>query len=112
MRGDNSWRFHCIKFCYYSLTGTFMLSLIQRNSNHTKSKTGQFLHLSIDIFFFSFTNKVTGGPGIYIYIYIFLSFTNKSGPDNLFESTKSWCLVRSTDSCFYSLTGPLWLTLQ
>ena len=69
-----------------------MLSLIQRNSNHTKSKTGQFLHLSIDIFF--------------------LSFTNKSGPDNLFESTKSWCLVRSTDSCFYSLTGPLWLTLQ
>ena len=58
--------------------------------------------------------KVTGGPGIYIYIYIyiFLSFTNKCGPDNLFESTKSWCLVRSTDSCFYSLTGPLWLTLQ
>ena len=47
-----------------------------------------------------------------MYIYIFLSFTNKSGPDNLFESTKSWCLVRSTDSCFYSLTGPLWLTLQ
>ena len=87
-----------------------MLSLIQRNSNHTKSKTGQFLHLSIDFFFSVLQIKVTGGPGIYIYI--FLSFTNKSGPDNLFESTKSWCLVRSTDSCFYSLTGPLWLTLQ
>ena len=112
MRGDNLWRFHCIKFCYYSLTGAFMLSLIQRNSNHTKSKTGQFLHLSIDIIFSVLQIKVTGGPGIYIYIYIFLSFTNKSGADNLFESTKSWCLVRSTDSCFYSLTGPLWLTLQ
>ena len=62
-------------------------------------------------FFFSVLQiKVTGDPDIYIYI--FLSFTNKSGPDNLFESTKSWCWVRSTDSCFYSLTGPLWLTLQ
>ena len=47
-----------------------MLSLIQRNSYHTKSKTGQFLHLSIDIFFFSVLQiKVTGGPGIYIYIF-------------------------------------------
>ena len=108
MRGDNLWRFHCIKFCYFSLTGTFMLSLIQRNNNHTKSKTGQFLHKSIHIFFSVLQIKVTGSPDIYI----FLSFTNKSGPDNLFESTKSWCLVRSTDSCFYSLTGPLWLTLQ
>ena len=72
MRGDNLWRFHCIKFCYYSLTGTFMLSLIQRNSNHTKSKTGQFLHLSIDIFFSVLQIKVTGGPGIYIYIYIYI----------------------------------------
>ena len=69
MRGDNLWRFHCIKFCYYSLTGAFMLSLIQRNSNHTKSKTGQFLHLSIDIFFSVLQIKVTGGPGIYIYIF-------------------------------------------
>ena len=84
-----------------------MLSLIQRINNYTK-KTGQVLHLSIHIFFSVLQIKVTGGPDIYI----FLSFTNKSGPDNLFESTKSWCLVRSTDSCFYSLTGPLWLTLQ
>ena len=111
MRGDNSWRFHCIKFCYYSLTGTFMLSLIQRNSNHTKSNW-TISALIYRHFFSVLQIKVTGGPGIYIYIYIFLSFTNKSGPDNLFESIKSWCLVRSTDSCFYSLTGPLWLTLQ
>ena len=47
-----------------------MLSLIQRKSNHTKSKTGQFLHLSIDIFFLSFINKSHRRPW-HIYIYIF-----------------------------------------
>ena len=85
-----------------------MLSLIQRINNYTKKKLDKFCTYLYTFFFSVLQIKVTGGPDIYI----FLSFTNKSGPDNLFESTKSWCLVRSTDSCFYSLTGPLWLTLQ
>ena len=47
-----------------------MLSLIQRNSNHTKSNW-TISALIYRHFFSVLQIKVTGGPGIYIYIYIF-----------------------------------------
>ena len=60
-------------FCFYSLTGTSMVSLILKRKIIT------------------IQNKKLDNFCTYLYTFFFLSFTNKSEPDNLFESTKSLC---------------------